>query len=269
MKWHVLAWQNFSKQLKNENVIHVLDDNHGWNHVKQLVIHCVKASISLFMNLISKAISYCVVTLATLLYLLPSYAFSIHRWFHANWCIMSQNSPLYSLLPYADSLQGRFIKLISTQQGLIASNIPSWIVRVIFYGFSQWLDPSTSHSSKPPTYASVHPLDMIPTAAYTEQACRLSWFQFTLGRLSKKWSTELNLHAQHPAREVAPNYLVSVLIQHIWNFASSMWKHRNEIVHGATVWQLCTTKSKNITSSSIMTMGMFYHVINTCSLTEH
>jgi hypothetical protein len=125
--------------------------------------------------------------------------------------------------------------LLCLQEDLTASNFPPKMIRMILYGFSQWLDPLLSSSSKSLTYGSVHLLDMILTAAYTEQFSRLGCFQFTLGWLSRQWFNALCLHTQNSTRPVDQTYLISILIQHIWKFTSSMWTHQKEIVHGASV----------------------------------
>jgi hypothetical protein len=65
-------------------------------------------------------------------------------------------------------------------------------------------------------------MDMILTAAYTEQFHSIWWFQFTLGRVSTHWSAAVALYRwSHP--ETADPTI------------REMWLHRNSIVHGATV----------------------------------
>jgi hypothetical protein len=68
-----------------------------------------------------------------------------------------------------------------------------------------------------------------------EQFSSIGWFQFTLGRVSKKWASALQLLHRTWSDYVTPTHTISLLINHLRQFLAAMWNHPNTIVHGATV----------------------------------
>jgi len=106
---------------------------------------------------------------------------------------------------------------------------------IILHGFSNWLQPPHLPPSRPSTYGSVWSMDMIFTEAYTEQYHSISWFHFVLGRVRNKWTAAIALYRQSNPAFAAPNYAVSLLIDHLWTFTKAMWQHLNALVHGTTV----------------------------------
>jgi hypothetical protein len=105
---------------------------------------------------------------------------------------------------------------------------------IILHGFSNCLQPPHQPPSKPSTYGSVLSMDMILTAAYTEQYHSIGWFHFVLGRVSNKWTAAIALYRQSNAF-AAPYYAISLLIDHLRTFTKAMWQHCNALILGATV----------------------------------
>jgi hypothetical protein len=127
--------------------------------------------------------------------------------------------------------------LLQLEKELQQINTPNIVVCTILHGFSDWLlghrQSSRSHAL---TVGSLHGSDMLLTTAYTEQFHSIGWFQFCLGRISKKWSQAVHMYVkQGTGKDIDQAYWSSMLINIIWHFTKLMWKHRNQIVHGKTV----------------------------------
>jgi multisubunit Na+/H+ antiporter MnhE subunit len=61
----------------------------------------------------------------------------------------------------------------------------------------------------------------------------IGWFHFCLGHISTKWSSAFH-HNSHPPTSASVHWS-SLLIIALWRFSWSLWKFRNEVVHGATI----------------------------------
>jgi hypothetical protein len=68
-------------------------------------------------------------------------------------------------------------------------------------------------------------MDMILTAAYTEQYHSIGWFQFTLGRVSKLWLAAITHHRCIHPDTPDPSYVISLVITNLWLFLKDMWNH--------------------------------------------
>ena len=89
-------------------------------------------------------------------------------------------------------------------------------------------------------------MDMILTAAYTEQYHSIGWFQFTLGRVSKLWLAAITHHRCIHPDTPAPSFVISLVITNLWLFLKDMWNHWNGIVHGITVEDTTTCILTNL-----------------------
>jgi hypothetical protein len=120
------------------------------------------------------------------------------------------------------------------QKSLIAIGTPTPIHEVIRKGFQAWLDPgfSPSRRSRPATFGSLCPEDILITQAYYNQFHTIGWYQFCLGRISKSWhkAVQAILPPAQPHQRVEWG---SNLVYALWQFTKRMWNHRNAIVHGA------------------------------------
>jgi len=112
---------------------------------------------------------------------------------------------------------------------------PPPVIKVIMEGFSDWMDPQfpAARRSRPSTFGSLNPTDILLTQAYSDQYHTIGWFQFCLGRVSKLWhrAVQAQLPKSQPYR---PNQWGSNLVSALWIFTKGLWHHRNTIVHGAS-----------------------------------
>jgi len=118
-------------------------------------------------------------------------------------------------------------------KSLVTIGTPSQVVEVILKGFQDWLDPefSPARRSRPTTFGSLRPADILITQAYSIQFHTIGWFQFCPGRFSKSWHKAVQALLPPPQTH---RQLVwgSNLVYTLWQFTKSMWAHRNAIVHG-------------------------------------
>jgi hypothetical protein len=75
-------------------------------------------------------------------------------------------------------------------------------------------------------------VDVLVTHAYTHQYNTIGWYQFCLGRISKKWEAAVQA-CLPPAAKFNGQQWGSLLITALWQFTRTMWQHHNELVHGA------------------------------------
>lgn len=121
--------------------------------------------------------------------------------------------------------------------------LPTPLLRVILHGLSNWVNPSNSGY------------------ILTSNLRLHCWYRYGLGRVSKKRASAIQLFKQTQPGHSNPKYTISLMINHIWQFLTAMWTHRNTIVHGATVQRNrllvsfipYMTNFVNITSNSMMT----------------
>ncbi len=77
---------------------------------------------------------------------------------------------------------------------------------------------------------SIHSSDIVLTSAFHEQYHKLSWFQFCMGRISKKWAAAASDYLPSIDAPLWSSLLVSIL----WGFTRTMWRKRNELIHQST-----------------------------------
>jgi hypothetical protein len=131
------------------------------------------------------------------------------------------------------TMEVRATALDKLHKSLVAIGTPSQVVEVILKGFQDWLDPdfSPTRRSRPTTFGSLRPADILITQAYSIQFHTIGWFQFCLGRVGKSWHKAVQALLPPPQTH---RRLVwgSNLVYALWQFTKSMWAHRNAIVHG-------------------------------------
>jgi hypothetical protein len=130
------------------------------------------------------------------------------------------------------SIRASLLATLETSLKAIAT--PPLVIEVIMGGFMDWLNPSFSPSQRscPSTFGSIRPGDVLVTHAYTHQYNTIGWYQFCLGRISKRWEAAVQA-CLPPAAKLNGQQWGSLLITALWQFTRSMWRHRNELVHGA------------------------------------
>jgi len=112
---------------------------------------------------------------------------------------------------------------------------PPPVIKVIMEGFSDWMDPQfpATRRSRPSTFGSLNPTDILLTQAYSDQYHTIGWFQFCLGQVSKLWHRAVQAHLPK-SQPYRPNHWGSNLVSALWIFIKGLWHHRNTIVHGAS-----------------------------------
>jgi hypothetical protein len=75
-------------------------------------------------------------------------------------------------------------------------NTPPNVTNAILHGIKSWLelDLDDTRPIRAPTVGSLKAADVILTAAFHEQFNTIGWYQFLLGRLSKKWETAVSAY---------------------------------------------------------------------------
>lgn len=113
-------------------------------------------------------------------------------------------------------------------------NTPPNVTDAILHGIKSWLelDLDDTRHIRAPTVGSLKAADVILTAAFHEQFSTIGWYQFLLGRLSKKWETAITAYAPIAGSTPPIQQWSTQIILSMWHFIRSMWKNRNTIVHG-------------------------------------
>ncbi len=138
------------------------------------------------------------------------------------------------ICPFPPTQAARSIHLSDLQRTLRSINTPALIISTIIQGFSHWFQPP-AYRSRAPTFGSLHPPDILLTQAYYEQFYQLSWYQFSLGRISQKWTKALVAYDSVMTITRDSDFWASSLISSLWKFTRNMWNYRNQLVHGASV----------------------------------
>jgi hypothetical protein len=115
---------------------------------------------------------------------------------------------------------------------------PLAIVTSIIHGLSAWADSQVKPSLTvhAPSRGSVRPADIILTQAFTEQTNELGWEQFLRGRISTRWGAAYTAYTTGGRQQQANDLnWATKLILAVWDYAISIWRHRNEEVHGASI----------------------------------
>jgi hypothetical protein len=131
---------------------------------------------------------------------------------------------------YEPTSVARTAALDVLRKSLIAISTPPYAIEVVMEGFHDWLQPSLGRS-RPSTFGSVRPVDVLLTDAYSHQFNSLGWYQFCLGRISKRWHAAVSA-CLPPGTSFNSLQWGSLLISALWKFTKTLWIHRNGIVHG-------------------------------------
>lgn len=123
-------------------------------------------------------------------------------------------------------------KLLST---LDNTQTPQPIIDTIQYGFQQWTGALDQPYVRAPTAGSLRGPDAILTSAFHEQFYTIGWYHFCLGRVSKLWARAVTQYTKPDRHPYTPLHWSSLLVSSLWTYSKTVWKFRNEIVHGATV----------------------------------
>jgi len=76
---------------------------------------------------------------------------------------------------------------------------------------------------------------VVLTSAFYEQYNNIGWYQFCLGRPSKKWVAAIRQYSLDGKTRDFEEYWMSLLIAPLWRYYHPLWKNRNEQVHKTTV----------------------------------
>jgi len=128
----------------------------------------------------------------------------------------------------------RLKSLEDLRKTLISILTPEPVVAAIQHGFQQWCQDTSRKHARALTAGSLRGPDAVLTSAFHEQFRDIGWYQLCLGRVSTKWASAVSQYHLTPLQDGGLQW-TSIFIAALWSFSKSMWKHRNEVVHGATV----------------------------------
>jgi len=117
-------------------------------------------------------------------------------------------------------------------------NTPEQLTLTISHGILCWQDPAGTPCRAPST-GQLGAASALLATAFHEQHHQIGWHQFFLGRISLYWSRAFaSLSAVNDYARVSS--WTAGLVQALWSFTRSMWKCRNEVIHGATAEEQVT-----------------------------
>ena len=136
--------------------------------------------------------------------------------------------------PSEATLNHRHEALGRLEKSLETMGTPHQVIGVIKEGFRDWLDPEfpSNRRSRPSTFGSLRPADILLTKAYYTQFYTIGWYHFCLGRISREWHAAVQAFLP-PNQPHRPLPWGSNLVPALWLFTKSLWLHRNTLVHGA------------------------------------
>jgi hypothetical protein len=114
------------------------------------------------------------------------------------------------------------------------SGAPDPIIQAIQHGFSSWNANPQSTNIWALTAGSLYGPDAVLTTAFYEQVHHIGWYHMCLGRVSKKWALAAKQYDITHSRDGGLQW-ASVLIAALWRYSKTLWRFRNEVVHGSTV----------------------------------
>ena len=124
-------------------------------------------------------------------------------------------------------------ELHSLGEFLDEQDLPTQMKQCLYHGITEW---TRSIVDAPryiaPTRGKVTAVDQLATQAYVEQT-QLGWNALLRGHLSITWR-KVYRQAHRIVDEQTMDILFRRLIRKLHQFSLSLWKHRNEILHGAT-----------------------------------
>jgi len=112
----------------------------------------------------------------------------------------------------------------------------------ILFGLTQWIAQPTLPTFIAPTEGSILPQLASLTVAFRQQ-CDIGWPAFLRGHIAIAWRSaycknyQQRKNAKPPAAQTLErlsNQWCNKLIHHLWSFSKTIWKSRNEVVHGLT-----------------------------------
>jgi hypothetical protein len=113
-------------------------------------------------------------------------------------------------------------------------NTPKPIISAVLFGVSKFEAlTNRTHHGRPNTCGSILPMDVLATHCITAQGA-LGWDQFLRGRISNSWRKFFTHFKQSTDPQHCESWTKKLIIA-LWNYTTSIWKHRNNKVHGATL----------------------------------
>jgi hypothetical protein len=101
----------------------------------------------------------------------------------------------------------------------------------MLFGLDSFTNTHMSVSkTRNPYCGSIMPTDMMAANCITSQSL-LGWSNFLQGSISKKWLDLYNL-VTSPKSDVQAIDWVKKMINTLWNYIDSLWKHRNSVIYG-------------------------------------
>jgi hypothetical protein len=153
---------------------------------------------------------------------------------------MTNNCPICSqevetfqhvlLCKHPDMRQHRTDALHILSDQLSKIHTPPPITESMLHGFRCWSKELTSSHPRSLVAGSIRSSDIVLTSAFHEQYHKLSWFQFCMGRISKKWAAAASDYLPSIDAPLWSSLLISIL----WGFTRTMWRKRNELIHQST-----------------------------------
>jgi hypothetical protein len=143
------------------------------------------------------------------------------------------------ICPFPPIQEYRNSQLSELEHTLATLDTPTPVISTIRQGFQDWVQPP-AHRSRAPTFGSLHGPDVLLTQTYYEQYYQLSWYQFCLGRISKNWAKTIQAYDTTASKTRDTEYWASFVVSALWKLTTNMWKHCNQIVHGATAEENAT-----------------------------
>ena len=114
---------------------------------------------------------------------------------------------------------------------LSEQELPTPLKQCLLYGIMEWTrGEMETPSFLAPTRGRVAVVDQLATQAYVEQT-HLGWDAILRGHLSVGWR-KVYRHANRTADEHNMDTLFRRLLRKLLQFSLSIWKHRNEVLHG-------------------------------------
>ncbi len=154
-------------------------------------------------------------------------------------CCQHHNETLNHVFTCTSSttLQQRNVAITKLQSALEKIRTPTAIISSLVHGLQEWAVSQTEpdHPVLAPSRGSVTPAEILLTQAFTEQTVSLGWDQLLRGRISAKWRAAYRAYkVGGKQQETNCLHWATQVIVHVWDYAISLWKNRNEVVHGAT-----------------------------------